>query len=106
VLSFPHFTTIPTLQVVDSSPHPGLRVFPENGVVPTGGAACLKVLLCPEAVGNIDIRVCVALREGKTISFRLAGMVEQPTLSIDQVYSTDNGFHVMLTMSTGVVQVW
>ena len=60
-------------------------MFPDSGSVAIGGAANLKVLVCPETVGVFDIRVCVSLREGKTLSFRLAGTVEQPTVSIDQV---------------------
>lgn len=71
--------------MVDTSPWPGLRVYPENGVVPRSGSAILSVLLCPQTVGNIDIRVTVAVREGKTLGCRLAGMVEQPILTVDKV---------------------
>ena len=96
--------------MVDPSPHPGLRVYPESGVVPAGGTAPLNLLLCPEAVGGIDSRVGVALREGKTLSVRLAGMVEQPVLCVDQVRMYPGLFNQfdMITnlISSGAVPVW
>ncbi len=54
-------------------------------MVPRGGAATLQVLLCPESVGTVDMRVAVGLRGGRTLSLRLAGMVNQPMLYLDEV---------------------
>ena len=93
--------------MVDPSPHPGLRVYPECGVVPAGGTTPLNLLLCPEAVGGIDSQVGVALREGKSLSVRLAGMVEQPALSVDEVRVLLYSVGIMaFLISSGAVPIW
>ena len=75
-------------QVADTQAPVGLKVFPESGCVPVGGATELRLVVHPETVGHFEGRVCVRLREGRPLSLKLAGTVEQPCVSIDQVSET------------------
>ena len=76
------------VQVADTQAPVGLKVFPESGCVPVGGATELRLVVHPETVGHFEGRVCVRLREGRPLSLKLAGTVEQPCVSIDQVSQT------------------
>ena len=76
------------LQVVNTTPYTGMKVFPKSGCVPVGGVSELKVVFQPQSVDKFDVEVCVDVRElGRTLRIRLAGGVEQPTISIDKVRS-------------------
>ena len=72
-------------KVSDGSPHPGMHVHPVCGCIPVGGVAELTVLFQPNMVGPFDVKLNVLLKEGKSITLRIAGNVDQPVVSIDQV---------------------
>ena len=62
-----------------------MHVHPVCGCIPVGGVAELTVLFQPNMVGPFDVKLNVLLKEGKSITLRIAGNVDQPVVSIDQV---------------------
>lgn len=74
-------------QIRDPSPHSGMNVYCESSCVPVGGAVELKVVLRPEIAGQFDVKLYIDLKEGKCTSFRIAGSVEHPSVSISKVQS-------------------
>lgn len=74
-------------QIRDPTPHSGMNVYCESNCVPVGGAVELKVVLKPEHTGHFDVKLYIDLKEGKCISFRIAGIVEHPSVSVSKVQS-------------------
>ena len=72
-------------QIRDPSPHSGMNVYCESRCVPVGGAVELKVALKPEIAGQFDVKLYIDLKEGKCISFRIAGNVEHPSVTVNKV---------------------
>ena len=58
----------------------------ETSCVPVGGAVELKVELKPRTTGQFDVKLYIDLKEAKCISFRMAGSVENPSVSINKVH--------------------
>lgn len=72
-------------KVADATPYPGMQVHPACGCVPVGGVVGLTVIFKPQKVGAFDVKLGILLQEGKGLSLRVAGSVEQPIVTIDQV---------------------
>ena len=62
-----------------------VEVIPSSGPIPGGGEVQLEIRVCPTVVGSFDVKMCIYLREGKQLCMRLAGTVEQPKISVEQV---------------------
>ena len=71
--------------MVNPTPYPGLRVYPESGCVPVGGATDLILHLHPQAVDKFDTQLAVQVREGRRLRLKLVGAVEEPIVGIDRV---------------------
>ena len=63
-----------------------MKVHPQSGCVPVGGATELTIAFHPELAEKFDALMSVQFREGRSLVLRLAGTVEDPLVSIDQVY--------------------
>ena len=59
---------------------------PQSGCIPVGGTVPFQLLLHPESPGKFDAKLSVRLRQGKTLSLKLVGSVEEPSVSIDKVH--------------------
>ena len=72
-------------QVKNPEPCPGLRVSPTSGCVPVGGASDLQLHLHPDSVAVFDTELEVLVRGGRSLTLKVVGAVEEPTVTIDKV---------------------
>jgi hypothetical protein len=72
-------------QIRDASPHPGIVVSCESGCVPVGGNVKFRIIIKPEIIELFDMKLIVDLKGGKSISLRITGTVEYPSVSISEV---------------------
>lgn len=79
------YTTLHVFQVVNPEPCPGLRVHPESGCVPVGGASDLKLHLHPNSTTVFDTELVVHVRGGRKLALKVVGAAEEPTVTIDKV---------------------
>ncbi|KAK0148390.1 Cilia- and flagella-associated protein 47 [Merluccius polli] len=81
-------------QVLDSCLLPGMVLSPYEGEVPMGGRTPLEIHFNPEAVIKFDTRIKIALRNRKSIEFRVGGSVEPPNIDISVSEFQFRGVHV------------
>ena len=73
---------------MNPEPCPGLRVHPESGCVPVGGASDLKLHLHPDSVAVFDTELVVCIRGGRKLALKVVGAAEKPTITINRVRIT------------------
>ena len=79
---------------MNPEPCPGLRVHPESGCVPVGGASDLKLHLHPHSTSIFDTEVAVRIRGGRKLTLKIVGAAEEPTVTIDRVRTNSVYVHV------------
>lgn len=62
-----------------------VNVSPLSGCLLAKETIELRVDLCPTTIGSFDIKVCVYVKESKSVYMRLTGTVEKPRVTIDKV---------------------
>ncbi|XP_054654983.1 cilia and flagella-associated protein 47-like [Dunckerocampus dactyliophorus] len=81
-------------RVLDVCPLPCMVVSPCEGVVPGRGKAVLKIQFNPDSVIKFDTRIEIAVRNMKSIEFRVGGSVEAPNVDISVSLFQFHGIHV------------
>ncbi|XP_061833957.1 cilia- and flagella-associated protein 47-like [Nerophis lumbriciformis] len=81
-------------RVLDVCPLPCMVVSPCEGVLPSRGKAVLKIHFNPDSVIKFDTRVEVAVRNMRSIEFRVGGSVEPPDVDISVTMFQFHGVHV------------
>uniref|UniRef100_A0ABM5FY67 Cilia- and flagella-associated protein 47 n=1 Tax=Pogona vitticeps TaxID=103695 RepID=A0ABM5FY67_9SAUR len=71
-------------QVLDANPLPGMIITPLQGVVPVGSCTEIKIYFRPSGIMKFDSRVEVAVRNAKSLEFRIGGSVETPNIDISE----------------------
>ena len=62
-------------------------MYPTRGCIPAGGTVPITLELCANEEKIFDSWLKINLREGKTMSLRVAGSVEAPKVYINMVYT-------------------
>ncbi|XP_064263439.1 cilia- and flagella-associated protein 47 isoform X3 [Passer domesticus] len=70
-------------QVLDSSPVPGMKITPTEGVIPVGGLVDFKISFTPKARMSFDKKVEVAVRNAAELMLRISGFSEITEIDID-----------------------
>lgn len=79
-----------------------MNIYCESGHVSVGGAAEIKVTLTPQFAGQFDVTLNVDMKEGKSLSLRIAGTVEYPCVSVDKVQMTvQHNYYITMTYMHG-----
>nr|XP_057907492.1 cilia and flagella-associated protein 47-like isoform X2 [Doryrhamphus excisus] len=81
-------------RVLDVCPLPCMLVSPCEGVVPSRGKTVLKIQLNPDSVIKFDTRIEIAIRNMKSILFRVGGSVEAPNVDVSVSLFQFHGIHV------------
>ena len=58
---------------------------PTSGCVPVGGASDLQLHLHPDNAAVFDTELEVAIRGGRSLTLKVVGAAEEPTVTIDKV---------------------
>ncbi|XP_057307230.1 cilia and flagella-associated protein 47-like isoform X2 [Hydractinia symbiolongicarpus] len=86
-------------KVVDTMPIQGMFVSPKEGVVPVGGTTELTVCYKPTLVQKFDTEIQVDIQRWKTVTLRICGLVEPPTVDVDMDHFDFGGIFGSATAS-------
>ena len=70
-------------RIVRTIPYAGMTVRPATGSIPAGGKSEIVVAFRPSKAEKFDARIDVRIRGGKSISLRLGGAVETPSVDVN-----------------------
>jgi len=62
-----------------------IKVTPSSGFIPANGGLELLISIHPVASCSFDVNLTVAIREAGSINIKVTGLVELPSLCVEQV---------------------
>ena len=75
-----------------------VEVSPAVGCIPSGGMMELLINVHPVNVGSFDIKICINIKESRSLYVRITGIAEEPRISVEKVCVIAKIIHTMFAI--------